>query len=58
MLVIVAVAALTFMAVIALAIDLGNWYVHKRQLQNRVDAAAFAAGLAYGTQFKNCAARS
>ena len=26
----------------ALVIDVGNWYTHKRQLQNRADAAAFA----------------
>ena len=29
----------------ALVLDAGNWYSHKRQLQNRADAAAFAAGV-------------
>ena len=56
MLVIVAVSALTFMVVMAMALDFGNWYVHKHQLQNRVDAAAFAAGLSYETLFKACVA--
>ena len=28
----------------ALALDVGNWYVHKRQLQNRVDAAVLRGG--------------
>ena len=53
-LVIMAVAVPTLMVIMAMAIDFGNWYVHKRQLQNRVDAAAFAAGVSYGTLFKNC----
>lgn len=53
-LVIVAVAVPTLMVIMAMAIDFGNWYVHKRQLQNRVDAAALAAGVAYGTLFKDC----
>jgi hypothetical protein len=29
---------------IALALEIGNWYVHKRHLQLQVDAAALAAG--------------
>jgi hypothetical protein len=39
---------------LAMAMDFGNWYVHKRQLQNRADAGAFAAGLAYATEFSKC----
>lgn len=54
-LVVVAVAVPTLMVIMAMAIDFGNWWVHKRQLQNRVDAAALAAGVAYGTLFKDCA---
>ena len=33
-----------FLLLTALVVDVGNWYTHKRQLQNRADAAAFAAG--------------
>ena len=29
----------------ALVVDVGNWYTHKRQLQNRADAGALAGGL-------------
>ncbi len=39
---------------LAFAVDVGNWYVHERQLQNRVDDAAFAAALAYGYRFPAC----
>ena len=38
----------------ALVIDVGNWYTHKRQLQNRADAAAFAAAVEYGKTWKAC----
>jgi hypothetical protein len=38
----------------ALVIDVGNWYTHKRQLQNRADAAAFAAAVEYGKNWKAC----
>ena len=38
----------------ALVMDVGNWYTHKRQIQNRADAAAFAAGVAYGKNWKAC----
>ena len=31
----------------ALVVETGNWYTHKRQLQNRADAAALAAGVEY-----------
>ncbi len=53
-LVIVAVAIPTFILIAALALDFGNWYAHKRSLQNRVDAAAFAASVAYGFNFPAC----
>jgi hypothetical protein len=42
----------------ALVMDVGNWYTHKRQLQNRADAAAFAAGVAYGKNWKACVQNS
>ena len=32
-------------------VDVGTWYTHKRQLQNRADAGALAAGVEYGTRF-------
>ena len=38
----------------ALVVDVGNWYTHKRQLQNRADAAAFAAAVEYGKNWKAC----
>ena len=38
-------------------LDIGNWYVHKRQLQNRVDAAALGRQVAYGYSFPACTSR-
>src|SRR5262249_25596819 len=32
------------LALVAVVLDLGNWYVHKRHLQTQVDAAAIAGG--------------
>ncbi|HET7515438.1 MAG TPA: pilus assembly protein TadG-related protein, partial [Gaiella sp.] len=43
-----------FLLLTALVVDVGNWYTHKRQLQNRADAAALAAGLEYGPQIYRC----
>ena len=37
-----------------LVIDVGNWYTHKRQLQNKADAEALAAGVEYIAQMANC----
>ena len=39
-LVLAAVMIPVFLLLAALVIDVGNWYTHKRQLQNRADAAA------------------
>ena len=36
-----------FLLLAALVVDAGNWYAHKRSLQNRADAGALAAGLEY-----------
>ena len=36
-----------FLLLTALVVDVGDWYTHKRQLQNRADAAALAAGVEY-----------
>ena len=38
----------------ALIVDVGNWYTHKRQLQNRADAGALAAGGEYARRWKAC----
>jgi hypothetical protein len=38
----------------AMAIDAGNWFTHKRQIQNRADAAAFAAGVQYEKDWRAC----
>ncbi len=52
-----AVAMRVMLLFLAFALDVGNWYVHKRQMQSRVDNAAFAAALAYGYRFPRCADR-
>jgi hypothetical protein len=41
-----------FLALGALTVDVGNWYVHKRHLQTQVDAAALAGGGLFGQCFK------
>jgi Flp pilus assembly protein TadG len=38
-----------FVPIVAIALDIGNWYAHKRELQNKVDAAALAGGVQYTT---------
>jgi uncharacterized membrane protein len=38
----------------ALVVDVGNCNTHKRQPQNRADAAAFAAAVEYGKNWKAC----
>jgi Putative Flp pilus-assembly TadE/G-like len=43
-----------FLLLTALVVDVGNWYTHKRQLQNRADAGAFAAGIEYAKNWKAC----
>jgi hypothetical protein len=53
-----AVGIPTIILFLALALDIGNWYVHKRQLQNRVDDAVYAAAVEYGFRFPGCIANS
>ena len=53
-LVMAAVMIPVFLLLTALVVDVGNWYTHKRQLQNRADAAAFAAGVEYAKNWKAC----
>lgn len=43
-----------FLLLAALVVDAGDWYTHKRQLQNRADAGAFAAGTEYAKNWKAC----
>ena len=45
-----------FLLLAALVVDAGNWYTHKRSLQNRADAGALAAGLEYikNNNLRNC----
>jgi Flp pilus assembly protein TadG len=45
--VLVAVALFALVIVVALVVDVANWYVHKRHLQAQADAAAFAGGAAF-----------
>ncbi len=53
-LVLSAVLIPVFVLLTALVVDVGSWYTHKRQLQNRADAAAFAAGTGYAQNWKPC----
>jgi uncharacterized membrane protein len=46
-LVLVAFALPVLILLASFAIDLGNWWVHKKALQNRADAAAFAGAGAF-----------
>jgi hypothetical protein len=54
-LVISAVVIPVFLLLTALVVDGGNWFTHKRQLQNRADAGALAAGVEYLSRLQNCA---
>jgi Putative Flp pilus-assembly TadE/G-like len=49
-----AVVIAVFLLLAGLVVDVGNWYVHKRQLQNRADAGAFAAGVDYSANWAAC----
>src|SRR5262249_30063743 len=54
---VLAVAAVmipVFLVLTALIVDVGNWYTHKRQLQNRADAGALAAGLELAGRWPGC----
>ena len=53
-LVLAAVMIPVFLLLTALVVDVGNWYTHKRQLQNKADAGALAAGVEYLSQLNNC----
>jgi hypothetical protein len=44
-----------FLLMLALVLDAGVWFTHKRSLQNRADAGALAAGVEYLSQLANCA---
>ena len=44
------------MLFLALTVDIGNWWVHKRHLQLQVDAAALAGGALFGGCFTDAAA--
>ena len=43
-----------FLLLGALVVDVGNWFTHDRQLQNRADAAAYAAGDECAKNWKPC----
>ena len=43
-----------FLILTALVVDVGNWHTHKRQLQNRADAAALAAGVELANNWPAC----
>jgi len=48
-----AVLTPAFIFLFLLVIDMGNWYVHKRHLQNSADAAALAGGANLGDCFSS-----
>lgn len=50
----VAVSSVVILLFAALVIDVGNWFSHKRQLQNRADAGALAAGVEYQKSWLAC----
>jgi hypothetical protein len=52
--VLVALAMPVLLLFAALTLDVGNWYVTKRQLQNRADKGAIAAAMAYGYRYPAC----
>ena len=41
---------MTFILLVGVVADVGNWFVHRRHLQTQVDAAALAAG----GKFRDC----
>jgi hypothetical protein len=45
---------IVFLVLFALIVDTGTWFTHKRQLQNRADSAALAAGVEYSTRWPAC----
>ncbi len=52
----VAISSVVILLFAALVIDVGNWFSHKRQLQNRADAGALAAGVEYQKSWAACIA--
>jgi putative Flp pilus-assembly TadE/G-like protein len=49
-----ALALPTFLVLLALIMDAGNWFTHGRQLRHRADAAAHATAVEYQRQWANC----
>ena len=49
-----AAAVPVFILFLAIALDVGNWYTHRRQLQIRADAGALAAGVEYQSRLVAC----
>ena len=54
MLVVSALVLPVILLFVGLVVDVGHWYVHKRQLQNRADAGALAAGVDYSANWSAC----
>src|SRR5262245_26553999 len=52
--VITAILVPVLLVLSALIYDGGTWFTHKRQLQNRADAGALAAGVQYTTVWPAC----
>ncbi len=50
----VAIGMPVLLVMAALVVDVGDWFTHKRQLQNRADAGALAAGVEYRTKIEAC----
>jgi len=56
--VLAAVMIPVFLLFTALVLDAGNWFAHKRELQNRADAAALAAGVELAKDWPGCIGNS
>lgn len=52
--VISAVVIPVLIVLLALVVDAGTWFTHKRQLQTRADAGALAAGVEYSARWAAC----
>ena len=53
-LVVSAVLIPVMLVLVAFVVDVGTWYTHKRQLQNRADAGALAAGVDFAANWAGC----
>jgi Flp pilus assembly protein TadG len=53
-LLLVGASLVLFLVLTAMVVNVGNWFTHKRQIQNRADAGAHAAGVEYANKWPAC----